>query len=124
MLQYILLNNFISYFPIFLLFTLKSTKLFIVSEVYEPHLCLHELCISYCECLFSQSLPGQFYTGCHSIYKSLATEILICCCYFSRVRLCVTPQTSAHQVPPSLGFSRQEHWSGLPFPSAMHESAK
>ena len=36
---------------------------------------------------------------------------------FSRVRLCVTPQTAAHQAPPSLGFSRQEHWSGLPFPS-------
>ena len=36
---------------------------------------------------------------------------------FSRVQLCVTPQTAAHQVPPSLGFSRQEHWSGLPFPS-------
>ena len=30
------------------------------------------------------------------------------------------PQTAAHQVPPSLGFSRQEHWSGLPFPSPMH----
>jgi len=29
---------------------------------------------------------------------------------------------SAHQAPPSLGFSRQEHWSGLPFPSPMHES--
>ena len=29
---------------------------------------------------------------------------------------------AAHQVPPSLGFSRQEHWSGLPFPSPMHES--
>ena len=28
----------------------------------------------------------------------------------------------AHQAPPSLGFSRQEHWSGLPFPSPMHES--
>jgi len=28
---------------------------------------------------------------------------------------------AAHQVPPSLGFSRQEHWSGLPFPSPMHE---
>ena len=27
----------------------------------------------------------------------------------------------AHQAPPSLGFSRQEHWSGLPFPSPMHE---
>ena len=31
---------------------------------------------------------------------------------FSRVRLCVTPQTAAHQAPPSLGFSRQEHWVG------------
>jgi len=35
---------------------------------------------------------------------------------FSRVRLCETPQTAAHQAPLSLGFSRQEHWSGLPFP--------
>ena len=43
---------------------------------------------------------------------------------FSRVRLCATPQTVAHQAPPSLGFSRQEHWSGLPFPSPMHESEK
>ena len=29
-----------------------------------------------------------------------------------------------HQVPPSLGFSRQEHWSGLPFLSPVHESGK
>ena len=29
---------------------------------------------------------------------------------FSRVRLCATPQTAAHQAPPSLGFSRQGHW--------------
>ena len=43
---------------------------------------------------------------------------------FSRVRLCATPETAAHQAPPSLGFSRQEHWSGLPFPSPMHESEK
>jgi len=42
---------------------------------------------------------------------------------FSRVRLCATPETAAHQAPPSLGFSRQEHWSGLPFPSPMHEQA-
>ena len=41
---------------------------------------------------------------------------------FSRVQLCATPQMAAHQAPPSLGFSRQEHWSGLPFPSPMHES--
>ena len=43
---------------------------------------------------------------------------------FSRVRLCATPETAAHQAPPSLGFSRQEHWSGLPFPSPMRESEK
>ena len=43
---------------------------------------------------------------------------------FSHVRLWVTLETAAHQALPSLGFSRQEHWSGLPFPSAMHESEK
>ena len=32
--------------------------------------------------------------------------------------------TAAHQAPPSLGFSRQEHWSGLPFPPPMQESEK
>ena len=41
---------------------------------------------------------------------------------FSRLRLCATPQMAAHQALPSLGFSRQEHWSGLPCPSPMHES--
>ena len=40
----------------------------------------------------------------------------------SRVQPCATPQTAAHQAPLSLGFSRQEHWSGLPFPSKMRES--
>ena len=44
--------------------------------------------------------------------------------HFSHVRLCATPQMAAHQAPPSLGFSRQEHWSGLQFPSPMHESEK
>ena len=39
--------------------------------------------------------------------------------HVSRVQLCATPQTAAHQAPPSLGFSRQEHCSGLPFPSAI-----
>ena len=35
----------------------------------------------------------------------------------SRVRLFATPWTVAHQAPPSMGFSRQEYWSVLPFPS-------
>ena len=43
---------------------------------------------------------------------------------FSRVQLCVTPEMAAHHAPPSLGFSRQEHRSGLPFPPPMHESEK
>ena len=36
---------------------------------------------------------------------------------FSRVRLLETPWTAAYQAPPSMGFSRQEYWSGLPLPS-------
>ena len=44
--------------------------------------------------------------------------------HFSRVQLCATPWTTAYQASPSMGFSRQEHWSGLPFPSLMHESGK
>ena len=35
----------------------------------------------------------------------------------TRVRLFATPWTVAHQAPPSMGFSRPEYWSGLPFPS-------
>ena len=35
----------------------------------------------------------------------------------SRVRLFATPWTGAHQAPPSMGFSRQEYWSGVPLPS-------
>ena len=34
----------------------------------------------------------------------------------SRVRLLATPWTAAYQAPPSMGFSRQEYWSGVPLP--------
>ena len=54
----------------------------------------------------------------------LLATLLLLLSHFSRVWLCATPETAAHQAPPSLGFSRQEHWSGLPFPSPMHESEK
>ena len=50
--------------------------------------------------------------------------LLLLLSHFSRVWLCATPETAAHQASASLGFSRQEHWSGLPFPSPMHESEK
>ena len=48
--------------------------------------------------------------------------MLLLLSHFSCVRLCATPWMADHQAPPSLGFSRQEHWSGLPFPSPMRES--
>ena len=35
----------------------------------------------------------------------------------SRVQLLATPWTAAYQAPPSMGFSRQEYWSGVPLPS-------
>ena len=37
----------------------------------------------------------------------------------SRVQLLATPWTSTYQAPPSMGFSRQENWSGLPLPSLI-----
>ena len=53
----------------------------------------------------------------------LCVLLLLLSC-FSRVRLCATPEMTAHHAPWSLGFSRQEHWSGLPFPFPRHESEK
>ena len=38
----------------------------------------------------------------------------------SRVQLLATPWTVAYQAPPSMGFSRQEYWNGVPLPSPMH----
>ena len=69
------------------------------------------------KCRFHQETPSQTYleimfhlrtpwSGKWSKVKSL-----------SRVRLFVTPWTAAYQAPQSMGFSRQEYWSGVPFPS-------
>ena len=50
--------------------------------------------------------------------------LLLLLSLFSRVQPCATPEMAAYQAPPSLGFSRQEHWSGLTFPSPIHEREK
>ena len=61
----------------------------------------------------------------HTLIDSEKVQLLLLLLsHFSRVRLCATPEMAAHQAPLSLGFSRQEHWSGLPFPPPMHESEK
>ena len=62
----------------------------------------------------SIKLPAVFFTEL----------LLLLLSRFSRVRLCATPEMAAHQAPPSPGFSRQEHWSGLPLPSPMQGSEK
>ena len=49
--------------------------------------------------------------------RAMPKNVLLLLSHYSRVQLCATPLTEAHQAHPSLGFSRQEHWSGLPFPS-------
>ena len=75
------------------------------------------------------SLPGS---SIHGIFQAKVLEwgaiafsrwtllLLLLLSRFSHVRLCATPQTAAHQAPLSLGFSRQEYWSGLSFPSPIH----
>ena len=58
--------------------------------------------------------------GCESVlHASLLRSVVVIALVesLSRVRLFVTPWTVAHQAPLSMGFPREEHWSGLPFPS-------
>ena len=51
--------------------------------------------------------------GCHFLLQCVKVKS------FSRVWLLATPWTAAHQAPPSIGFSRQEYWSGVPLPSPI-----
>ena len=75
---------------------------------------LHQICYNTASLvLFSFWLSGMWDLN--------VLLLLLLLSHFSCVRLCVTPETAAHQAPPSLGFSRQDHWSGLPFPSLMYE---
>ena len=67
----------------------------------------------------------EFYTNQSEVQMGLcANVLLLLLSRFCRVRLCATPEMAGHQAPLSLAFSRQEHWSGLPFPSPMQESEK
>ena len=50
---------------------------------------------------------------------SLSSVVKVKVKLLSHVRLFVTPWTVAYQASPSMGFSRQEYWSGLPFPSPV-----
>ena len=56
------------------------------------------------------------------VREVLLLLLLLSC--FSRVWLCENPWTAAHQAPPSMGFSRQEYWSGLPLPSPSQRASR
>ena len=59
----------------------------------------------------------HFGTKCHTLlYKSESESVS-----HSVVSDCTTPRILAHQAPLSMGFSRQEYWSGLKFPSKHHK---
>ena len=103
-------------------FLLQCMKLKSESEVAQ-------LCLTLCDPM-DCSLPGS---SVHRIFQArvlewgaiaFSVENIMLLSHVSRVRLCATPQTAAHQAPPFLGFSRQEHGSGLPLPSSMHETEK
>ena len=70
-------------------------------------------------CIFKKStwIALQSHIFILQLYSLL---LLLMLSRFSCVWLCETPWMAAHQASPSLGFSRQEHWSGLPFPSPLY----
>ena len=63
--------------------------------------------------IFIDVVPDANEHGSLSKYRKVKVKSL------SRVRLFATPWTVAYQAPLSMGFSRQQYWSGVPFPSAM-----
>ena len=84
-------------------------------------------CINYFSVKRKKILMGTFEKNVLEIVRQILLTLLLLLLLLllsrlSRVRLCATPQMAAHQAPTSLGFSKQEHWSGLPFPSPMQKS--
>ena len=72
-------------------------------------------------CLISPVLAGRFFTA-SATWEALQVTLKGKGKLLSRVQLFATPWTAAYQAPPSMGFSRQEYWSGVPSPSAINES--
>ena len=122
--------------PYIMLLLLLFTS--VLEEIIAQH--CHFPCISYMSSLRDWTLLVGSPSSCsqmwqqHSVVhwsRCVAPQICVALMngrlllsHFSRVRLCATPEMAARQAPLSLGFSRQEHWSGLPFTSPMHESEK
>ena len=83
--------------------------------------------MNYLELLSNPKVPAEYFTKTFVLYNFGSENVIMQALYIlileeevkslSRVRLFATPWTVAYQAPPAMGFSRQEYWSGLPFPS-------
>ena len=76
-------------------------------------LTLQEMIMSKWNNLYQESITQ--YAGHINLYSLLPTLVV---CVLTCVQLFVTPWTRAHQAPLSMGFPRQEYWSGFPFPTS------
>ena len=96
-----------------------------LAEVKEFYICTVEIVKKVCPVKTHWTMPStRMHIITHTFTSVQFSQSMLLLSRFSRARLCATPETAAHQAPPSLGFSRQEHWSGLPLPSPMHEREK
>ena len=86
--------------------------------MYSTVLLLHFDSVSY-----QQYLVGCHYTPQHKWPSSLPLEHFAAAKSLQSCPTLCDPVTAAHQAPPSLGFSRQERWSGLPFPSPIQSES-
>ena len=101
-----------------------------VKELFEPAAKLLQLCPTLCDPIDS-SPPGSPVPGILqartlewvAISFSNAWKWKVKVNLLSRVRLLATPWAAAYQAPPSMGFSRQEYWSGVPLPGIMQMSS-
>ena len=90
-------------------------------------LCFHLVLLQHVSLTLKSTLQSRIFKQTHNEARCFLSVVSYCLLLLSRVswvRPCASPESTAYQAPPSLGFSRHEHWSGLPFPSPMHESEK
>ena len=70
------------------------------------------------QCWGHRVLRGSLQSALSAMVSFLSVRVLLLLLSrFSRVRLCAAPCTATFQASPSMGFARQEYWSGLPLPS-------
>ena len=112
------------------LFCLFFSNIYIIHLIFLRRQLLLLLSLQLCPTLCDPtdcSLPGSSVPGILqartlewvAISFSNAWEWKVKVKLLSHVRLLATPWTTAYQAPPSMGFSRQEYWSGVPLPSPM-----